>query len=203
VRDISATDPLKLAVFISGSGSGMDALVNHQKINNSIHQTALVVSNKPDVSGIDKAEAHGITTITIELDSSINDLNIRRIEHENRILAELERYNIELVILSGYMRVLSPNFVNKWEGRLINIHPSLLPKYPGAYAHRDALADNARITGCTVHLVDNGVDTGPILAQESLHILDDDDVESLSERVKKLEHKLYPATIDEFVNSLC
>ncbi|MDP6870503.1 MAG: phosphoribosylglycinamide formyltransferase [Candidatus Poseidoniaceae archaeon] len=203
MRDISATDPLKLAVFISGSGSGMDALVNHQKINNSIHQTALVVSNKPDVSGIDKAEAHGITTITIELDSSINDLNIRRIEHENRILAELERYNIELVILSGYMRVLSPNFVNKWEGRLINIHPSLLPKYPGAYAHRDALADNARITGCTVHLVDNGVDTGPILAQESLHILDDDDVESLSERVKKLEHKLYPATIDEFVNSLC
>ena len=102
----------------------------------------------------------------------------------------LEEHGIEAVILSGYMRILSPLFVRAWKGRLLNIHPSLLPKYPGAHAHRDALADGATVTGCTVHLVDEGVDSGPILAQRELEILPDDDEDSLSERVKALELSL-------------
>ncbi|MDB3855468.1 formyltransferase family protein [Euryarchaeota archaeon] len=96
------------------------------------------------------------------------------------------------------MRILSPKFVKKWKGRLINIHPSLLPKYPGAYAHRDALDDGAKITGCTVHLVDEGVDTGEILAQSEVPIFDSDTIEILQERVKKAEHLLYPKVLDDY-----
>ena len=114
----------------------------------------------------------------------------------------LDEHGIEAVILSGYMRILSPLFVRAWKGRLLNIHRSLLPKYPGAHAHRDALADGAKVTGCTVHLVDEGVDSGPILAQRELEILSDDDEDSLSERVKALEHILYPEVIDAFAAGL-
>ena len=110
----------------------------------------------------------------------------------------LEKHNIEAVILSGYMRIMSSLFVSAWEGRLLNIHPSLLPKYPGAHAHRDALADGATVTGCTVHFVDEGVDSGPIIAQEEVPIFPNDDESTLSERVKKVEHKLYPSAIDAF-----
>ena len=102
------------------------------------------------------------------------------------------------VILSGYMRILSPLFVKAWKGRLLNIHPSLLPKYPGAHAHRDALADGATVTGCTVHFVDEGVDSGLIIAQQEVAVLPNDNEATLSERVKKVEHILYPATIDAF-----
>ena len=118
--------------------------------------------------------------------------------HENLIHDTLMNYDIELVVLSGYMRILTSTFVSKWKGRLINIHPSLLPKYPGAHAHRDALADGANMTGCTVHLVDEGVDTGEIIAQEEVEILDGDTIEELQERVKKIEHQLYPKVLDIF-----
>ena len=198
MREATVENPLRLAVFISGSGSGMEALLRHQKSKPCLHETTLVVSNVANVSGLDKAKAHDVDTVTIELDRSITDVSERREKHEITIMAILEEHEIEAVILSGYMRILSPLFVREWQGRLLNIHPSLLPKYPGAHAHRDALADGATITGCTVHLVDEGVDTGQILAQSQLEIHPDDDEESLSERVKILEHKLYPETIDAF-----
>ena len=136
--------------------------------------------------------------MSIELDKSILDPIVRRQSHETEIMKVLADHNIEAVILSGYMRILSPVFVREWKGRLLNIHPSLLPKYPGAHAHRDALADGAIVTGCTVHLVDEGVDSGPTLAQRQLDIHPDDDENSLSERVKALEHQLYPEVIDAF-----
>ena len=202
MREISVEEPLNIAILISGSGSGMEALVKHQLSHVSLHQTALVLSNKKNVKGLERADNHDIPTEVIEIDSTLIDKDEQREEHEKRILTKLEEYNIELVILSGYMRILSPFFVSKWSGRLLNIHPSLLPKYPGAHAHRDALNDGAKITGCTVHLVDEGVDSGPILSQASLEILPNDDENSLSDRVKKLEHKLYPETIDKFVKSL-
>ena len=198
MRKATEENPLRLAVFISGSGSGMEALLRHQKSKPCLHETTLVVSNVAGVSGLDKAEAHEVKAMTIELDKSISDLSERREAHETSIMTVLEEHEIEAVILSGYMRILSPLFVREWQGRLLNIHPSLLPKYPGAHAHRDALADGATITGCTVHLVDEGVDTGQILAQSHLEIHPDDDEESLSERVKILEHKLYPEVIDAY-----
>lgn len=195
-REVTAEDPLRLAVFISGSGSGMEALIRHQSSNDCLHETTLVVSNLPGVAGLNKAESHHVKTVVVELDKSITDLTERRKSHEREILQVLEEHSIELVILSGYMRILSPVFVGTWRGRLLNIHPSLLPKYPGAHAHRDALADGATVTGCTVHFVDEGVDTGQILAQKQLEIHPDDDEDSLSERVKILEHQLYPEVID-------
>ena len=198
MREATVENPLRLAVFISGSGSGMEALLLHQKSVVCLHQTTLVVSNVAGVSGLDKAKTHDVDTVTIELDKTISDVSARREAHETTIMAVLEEREIEVVILSGYMRILSPLFVREWKGRLLNIHPSLLPKYPGAHAHRDALADGATVTGCTVHLVDEGVDTGQILAQSQLEIHPDDDEESLSERVKVLEHKLYPEVIDAF-----
>ena len=198
MREATVENPLRLAVFISGSGSGMEALLRHQESKPCLHETTLVVSNVANVSGLDKAKAHDVDTVTIELDKSITDVSERREAHEINIMAVLEEHGIEAVILSGYMRILSPLFVRKWQGRLLNIHPSLLPKYPGAHAHRDALADGATVTGCTVHLVDEGVDTGQILAQSQLEIHPDDDEDSLSERVKVLEHKLYPEVIDAF-----
>ena len=103
---------------------------------------------------------------------------------------------MELVVLSGYMRILTPSFVGKWKGRIVNVHPSLLPDFPGAHAHRDVLSAGVQITGCTVHLVDEGVDTGPILAQREVTVMADDDVTSLQERVKLVEHILYPEVID-------
>ena len=198
MREATVENPLRLAVFISGSGSGMEALLRHQESKPCLHETTLVVSNVANVSGLDKAKAHDVDTVTIELDKSITDVGERREAHEINIMAVLEEHGIEAVILSGYMRILSPLFVRQWQGRLLNIHPSLLPKYPGAHAHRDALADGATVTGCTVHLVDEGVDTGQILAQSQLEIHPDDDEDSLSERVKALEHKLYPEVIDAF-----
>ena len=198
MREATVENPLRLAVFISGSGSGMEALLRHQESKPCLHETTLVVSNVANVSGLDKAKAHDVDTVTIELDKSISDVSERREAHEINIMAVLEEHGIEAVILSGYMRILSPLFVRQWQGRLLNIHPSLLPKYPGAHAHRDALADGATVTGCTVHLVDEGVDTGQILAQSQLEIHPDDDEDSLSERVKALEHKLYPEVIDAY-----
>ena len=198
MREATVENPLRLAVFISGSGSGMEALLRHQESKPCLHETTLVLSNVAGVSGLDKAKAHDVEAVTIELDKSISDVSARRAAHETTIMTILEEHEIEAVILSGYMRILSPLFVREWQGRLLNIHPSLLPKYPGAHAHRDALADGATVTGCTVHLVDEGVDTGKILAQSRLEIHPDDDEESLSERVKVLEHKLYPEAIDAF-----
>ena len=120
----------------------------------------------------------------------------RRVAHERLVNTELEDADVELVVLSGYMRILTPWFVRRWKGRLINIHPSLLPDFPGAHAHRDALAAGVSITGCTVHLVDEGVDSGPILAQREIEVLPGDDEEALQERVKGVEHLLYPDVLD-------
>jgi len=196
-RKASAQDPLRLAVLISGSGSGMQALLHHQA-RGCAHRTVIVISNKAGVRGLERASRQGVATLVIEVDKEIDDLNERREAHEHRLLSALDLHEVEAVILSGYMRVLSPLFVRDWKGRLLNIHPSLLPKYPGAHAHRDALADGAEITGCTVHLVDEGVDSGPILAQGEVEVLATDDEDSLSERVRIIEHEIYPATIDAF-----
>lgn len=201
IRAATVEKPLRLAVLISGSGSGMEALLRHQESKPCLHETTLVISNIADASGLNKAGAHNVKAITIELEETIPDTKVRREKHETTIMAVLEEHDVEAVILSGYMRILSPLFVRAWKGRLLNIHPSLLPKYPGAHAHRDALADGATVTGCTVHLVDEGVDTGQILAQSQLEIYPDDDEKSLSERVKKLEHKLYPQVIDSYVEN--
>lgn len=146
-----------------------------------------------------RAEKLGVKSQVIELphDEKITGDKARRL-HEEMIHNLLIELNIEAVILSGYMRILSPWFVNHWQGRLLNIHPSLLPDFPGAHAHRDVLAAQVKITGCTVHYVDAGMDSGKIISQREVEVFADDNEASLSSRVKLVEHILYPQTIDDF-----
>ena len=189
-------DPLRLAVFISGSGSGMEALIRHQQDNDCLHETSLVISDREEATGLSKAQAMGIEAIAVPL-PDISDKIERREAHEKEVTKFLLEYDIEVIILSGYMRILNPSFVKPWAGRILNIHPSLLPEFPGAHAHRDVIAAGSTKSGCTVHFVDSGMDTGPIIDQAEVEVSPDDDEDSLAEKVKRLEHVLYPSVIDK------
>tara|TARA_B100000902_G_scaffold369878_1_gene394480 strand:- start:520 stop:1185 length:666 start_codon:yes stop_codon:yes gene_type:complete len=185
-------DPIRIGILISGSGSGMEALINYQiKKENCFHKTVLVISNNINAKGIEKAQSKKIKTSIIELQK-----NKSREFHEDLIQKDLEKNSVEVVVLSGYMRILSPKFVEKWMGRLLNIHPSLLPKFPGAHAHKDVLAAGVNESGCTVHFVDAGVDSGPIIAQEKVQVFPEDNLKDLQNRVKEKEHKIYPKVLD-------
>ena len=188
-------DPLRLAVFISGSGSGMEALIRYQQSRDCLHTTNVVISDKPGIAGLGKAESLGITAVVVPLPES-NDGTERRLIHEQEVNEVLADYGVEAIILSGYMRILTPSFVKPWAGRILNIHPSLLPDFPGAHAHRDVIAAKATKSGCTVHFVDSGMDSGPIIAQEEVEVLATDHEESLAQKVKEKEHLLYPIVID-------
>tara|TARA_Y100000766_G_C18915134_1_gene610756 strand:- start:3579 stop:4217 length:639 start_codon:yes stop_codon:yes gene_type:complete len=189
-------EPLRICTFISGSGSGMEALLNYQIQNNTNHQTILVISDRPEAKGLQKAKSLGCKSITVPL-PDVEDKFQRRRLHENEINKILLENEVELIVLSGYMRILTSDFVKPWAGRILNIHPSLLPDFPGAHAHRDVISAGVKKSGCTVHFVDSGMDTGPIIAQKEVEVLADDDESSLGERIKIEEHKLYPKVIDQ------
>lgn len=197
-RQATPEDPLRLAVLISGSGSGMEALLRHQSMG-CTHKTSVVISNKSGVKGLDRASKHGVPAEVIEVPITPSPQD-SRLAHEELLHERLCELDIEAVILSGYMRILSQWFVERWEGRLLNIHPSLLPRYPGAHAHRDVLAAGESISGCTVHFVDTGMDSGRIIAQRKVMVEPDDDEDSLAQRVKQVEHILYPSIIDDFAS---
>lgn len=194
-RVASAEDPLRCAILISGSGSGMQAMLEHQQNPDCMHITAVVVSNKSGVKGIERAGNLDVPTVVIEASLDLEG-DERRISHELEIDQALLDYEVELVILSGYMRLLSPQFVARWEGKILNIHPSLLPDFPGAHAHRDVIASGADKSGCTVHYVDAGMDTGEIIAQCEVEVFPEDTEETLAARVKHFEHILYPMVVD-------
>ena len=192
-RIATADQPLRCAVFLSGSGSGMEALVQAQRTQNLLHQTVVVVANTSGIEGLERAQRLGVPTLVVEQN---HEGRLRsREEHEAEILRQMADYNVEMVVLSGYMRLLSPLFLSDWTNSVVNIHPSFLPHFPGAHAHRDVLASQTTITGCTVHLVDEGMDTGAILAQRPVPVFTDDDEAALSARVKVEEHRLYPQVL--------
>ena len=191
----SIEDPIRLAVLISGGGSGLASLLKFQSEEPRCHQTVLVLADSEGAGGLEHGRKSEIESKGIPLPTDLPAPDRRR-AHEEIIERHLQSSNVELVVLSGYMRILTPSFVGKWKGRIVNVHPSLLPDFPGAHAHRDVLSAGVRITGCTVHLVDEGVDTGPILAQMEVPVMADDNATSLQERVKQVEHTLYPQIID-------
>ena len=195
----SETNPIRLAVFISGSGSGMLALEQYAQENQVCFEISVVISDKQS-TGLVKAESASLATelCLVSVDES---KETRRREHEIRIEKILDKYNVEAIILSGYMRLLSAEFVSDWEGKVLNIHPSLLPKHPGAHAHRDVISSGDTQSGCTVHFVDAGMDTGQIIAQAKDPVFEDDTEESLAQRVKVEEHLLYPKIIQDFCSS--
>ncbi len=176
----------RIAILISGRGSNMVALADgiaSGLIPNA--EIAIVVSDKADAGGLQLARDRGLETAFVERRGR------NREEHELEIISVLRSHQIDLVCLAGYMRLLSPCFIEEFRGRILNIHPSLLPSFPGLDAQRQALAHGVKVSGCTVHFVDDTLDGGPIIAQRTVPVLDDDTEETLSARILEQEHQLY------------
>jgi phosphoribosylglycinamide formyltransferase 1 len=180
----------RIAILISGRGSNMVALadaIQNGAIPNA--EIALVLSDQLDAKGVAIAQSRGLKTLVfLRLDR-------KREEHEREIVSVLREERVDLVCLAGYMRVLSPYFVDAFKNRILNIHPSLLPLFPGLDAQRQALEHGATESGCTVHFVDNTLDGGPIIAQRTVPVLPGDTVDSLSARILEQEHILYPQAV--------
>jgi phosphoribosylglycinamide formyltransferase-1 len=184
-------DPMRVAVLASGSGTNLQALLD--KMAGSAFRVAVVAVNKPDAGAIARAEKAGVPVV-VEPHRDHTD----RASFETALLARLAEHDVEVVVLAGFMRVLTTTFLGAFERRVINVHPALCPAFPGLHGARQALEHGARITGCTVHLVDAGVDTGPILAQATVPILDDDTEDALQARIQTREHALLPAVVDAY-----
>ena len=180
----------RIAILISGRGSNMLALsdaIRAGRIPNA--QIAVVLSDKPDARGLELAKERGLEARAIERRGR------NREEHEREIISVLRDYRVDLVCLAGYMRLLSPCFVEAFRGRILNIHPSLLPAFRGLDAQRQALEHGVKVSGCTVHLVDETLDGGPIIAQRTVPVIEGDTVETLSARILEQEHQLYPEAV--------
>lgn len=181
----------RVAILISGRGSNMDALLTAAAAPDYPAAVALVLSNRPDAPGLARARAAGVPAVALDH----RPFGADRQAHEQTIHAELERHGIEAVCLAGYLRLLTPFLVGRWAGRMLNIHPSLLPAFPGLHTHARAIAAGARLHGCTVHLVTESVDDGPILAQAAVPVLPNDTEDSLAARVLVQEHRIYPLAL--------
>jgi phosphoribosylglycinamide formyltransferase-1 len=186
----------RVAILISGRGSNMASLIAAARGDTYPAEIVLVVSNRPDAAGIKFAREAGIEVRAIDHRPFRGD----RTAHEAEITAALTAAGIELLCLAGYMRLLTPGFVTAWRGRMLNIHPSLLPAFPGLHTHARALAAGVKLHGCTVHLVTEQMDEGPILAQAAVPVLEGDTEAMLADRVLAQEHVLYPAALAAFVS---
>jgi len=182
---------MRVGVLVSGSGTNLQAILD--AADPSIYEVALVLSNKAGVPALERAEKAGAHWEVVD-PASFGD----RVSFDLAVADRLDAAGAELVCLAGYMRILSPEFVKRFPDRILNIHPALLPAFPGGHAVRDALDWGARVTGTTVHLVDDEVDHGPIVLQEAVAIEDDDTEASLHERIKHVEHRLYPEAVRLF-----
>ncbi len=178
----------RLGILISGRGSNMEALLRAAADPQWPCEPVLVLANKPDAGGLERARAFGVAASAIDHKIYGKD----REAFERAVDAELRAAGVELIALAGFMRVLTPWFVTTWAGKLINIHPSLLPKFPGVDTHKRCLAAGDAVHGCTVHQVTAGVDEGPVIGQAEIDVMPGDTEETLAARVLKAEHLLYP-----------
>lgn len=182
---------VRVAVLISGAGSNMAALIDAAKEADCPFDVVLVLSNKPEAGGLAVAAEKRVPTAVVDHRPFGKD----RAAHEQAVQTVLEAHDVEAVALAGYMRLLTPWLVQRWEGRMLNIHPSLLPKYPGLDTHARAIAAGDAEAGCSVHLVTEGVDDGPLLGQARVPVLPGDTPASLAQRVLAAEHELYPRVL--------
>lgn len=178
----------RLAVFVSGSGTNLQAIIDADIPSVEI---MLVFSNNPEAYALERAKKHGIPSEVIDHKGYKS-----REEYDRDVLSAIEPYQIELIALAGFMRILSPAFVRAYKNRIINLHPALLPSFPGINAARQALEYGVKYTGVTIHFVDEGVDTGPIILQSVVPVHDDDTENTLLERIHEIEHRIYPQAID-------
>ena len=177
----------RTAVLISGRGSNMTSLIAAAKAEDYPAEISLVLSNRPDAAGLATAAAQGIATCAID-----HKAHPGREAFEAVLQAELEKHRIEFICLAGFMRLLTASFVERWSGRMINIHPAILPSYKGLHTHERALADGVKLHGATVHFVVPEMDAGPIIAQAAVPVLDGDTPDTLGARVLAQEHVIYP-----------
>ena len=184
---------IRIAVLISGSGSNMSAIAEHVAERDDI-EIGIVLSDRPDVAGLDRAAAAGLPTEVVDWTSFEN-----RDRFTSAVCDAVEAHECTFMVLAGFMRILAPEAVQRFPGRILNIHPSLLPSFPGAHAVEEALDHGVKVTGVTIHVVDELVDNGPILAQAAVDVLDDDDADSLHARIQAVEHRLYPRVVADFV----
>lgn len=179
----------RLAVLLSGRGSNFEAIADRIAKGLLEAEIAVVVSNRPEARGLAIARERGIHAVVLP------SKGLDREAYDRSLLEELRKYDVDLVCLAGYMRLLSAGFVREFAQRILNIHPSLLPAFPGLDAQHQALEYGVKLSGCTVHFVDEYLDAGPVLLQAAVPVYDDDTVESLSARILKEEHRIYPEAI--------
>ena len=185
---------MKIGILISGGGSNMVALVDAvQSGEIPDSEVAVVISDKPNAEGLEKARARGVETVIFERKGRTRE------EHDAEIIAELKKRDVELVCLAGYMRLLSPSFIRAFPDRIINIHPSLLPAYPGLDVHERVLAAGEKTSGCTVHFVNEDLDAGLIILQREVPVVDGDTAETLSARILEQEHDAYVAAVKKLI----
>ena len=193
-----------IVILISGDGSNMDAIIRAAKAQNwEKHlqaRVAAVISNKPSAKGLALAQHHGITTQVVDHTNFANATNPRE-AFDTALIKQIDQHAPALVVLAGFMRILTPMFVAHYQGRLINIHPSLLPAFPGLNTHQRAIDAGCQFAGATVHQVSAELDHGPILAQAVVPVMENDTAESLAARVLTQEHLIYPAEIAKFLGN--
>ncbi|SOC93174.1 formyltetrahydrofolate-dependent phosphoribosylglycinamide formyltransferase [Rhizobium sp. AN5] len=182
----------RVVVFISGSGSNMVSLAKACQETDFPAEIACVISDKASAGGLEKAQAFGIPTLVFERKTYAS-----KAEHEGAILAALGEIAPDIICLAGYMRLISGDFIAPYKGRIINIHPSLLPLFPGLHTHQRAIDSGMKISGCTVHFVTEGMDEGPTIAQGAVPVLSDDTAETLAARILTVEHQLYPLALKQ------
>lgn len=190
-------DARRLAVLISGRGSNLKAVIDAIAAGGLEATIAVVVSNLADAPGLDHAYAAGIETLVLS-----HKAFATREDYDRAMVKELQDRQVTLVCLAGFMRLLSPVFVDAFPARILNIHPSLLPKYPGLRPQQQAIDDGAAVSGATVHIVNKNLDAGPVIRQRAVPILPDDTAETLAARILEVEHALYPAAIAEVLDQI-
>lgn len=189
-------DKVRVGVLISGRGSNMEALAEYKRKADPAYEIVIVASNVPEARGLVLARRFGIETW------AHSHKGLERADFDRLIDAELRRHEVAVIALAGYMRLLSPEFIASWRGRILNIHPSLLPQYKGLDTHKRAILAGEEYAGCSVHVVTEDLDAGPVVAQKKVRILSRDTPESLAERVLEEEHSLYPSALDAFCRAL-
>ncbi len=186
--------PLVLGVLVSGRGSNLQSIIDAIDARTLDARIAVVVSNKQDAFGLERARTHGIQTACVD-PKPFKDRTNSREAYDREVLEVLKTHGVELVILAGYMRIVTPVLIDPYECKMMNIHPSLLPSFPGLHAQKQALDWGAKVSGCTVHFVTEGMDEGPIIIQAAVPVLETDTDETLSTRILEHEHRIYPEAI--------
>ena len=184
-----------MGVLCSGRGTNLQSILAAVDSGQIPAPVGVVLTDKPDAKALERAEKAGIPHFCVNRKQYAD-----KQAFEEALVEKLREHGVTLVILAGFMRILSPYFVHEFPGRILNIHPSLLPSFGGAHAHRDVLAYGVKVSGCTIHFVDEGMDSGPIILQTAVPVLDGDDEDTLAARVLEQEHKLYPRAIELFLN---